>query len=572
MRALLILSPFILAVSVHQGGSDVPQVTPLMLVLFISLQLLPLTQAADAALEVGLAPLHSAAAVAPASLVMGLWLVDGLAHGLVAALAVISALVAVGVEPSAPGVALTCITTFAAVAAGSQLALAVACVAGSRGSGLVWTLGAKFILLGISTGLIQATVTSLPYNSQLPTASAVSFVICPSMFLVAATLGRGAPGMALAHHFSWPEVVPLVLTSAAVYFIVALLLRQWAHGAVSCHRQAPRVPASSEFFLEGPARGIVASRVRVSFGVTDAVAGVDVTVQPGEMVGLLGPNGAGKTTLQGVLAGTLSPSAGVASINGRPVRGILGQRRPVVGLCPQSSLLPSGLTPLETLTYFAAIAGHSLPGRVADTLVKAVGLQEVAERRTAHLSGGTKRRLSAALAFSTGADCILLDEPTAGVDVLASTDVWHFLKRESEGKAILLTTHMLDEAEALCSRVAIMAHGRLVKEASLAEMLQDQASSLVLDVTLNRPDEMQEALRLDPDWDVQVEPVGHCRCRLVFKSCADRPGVTSRDAPILGDILEALEALGTVRHITFVRPSLEQAFNTLLTPTDGSHR
>ncbi|KAA0153745.1 hypothetical protein FNF28_06917 [Cafeteria roenbergensis] len=553
----------------YGGESSRPDTTLSVVALILAIQLLPLAQAADAVDEVAMAPLHSAAAVSPLPLVAGTWLVDGAAQGALAALITLCALVAAGAEASAPGVAETCVTAFAAVAAGSQLAAAVASLRPTRGSAIVWALGAQLVLLGLSGGLAQAGAAHLSEDNQLRSPMAASFVLSPSMYLIVAAGGGQCPGLPISGKWDWPEVFPLVLTGAALHLAAAVGLRQWAHGWGACGRAAPRVPATSEC-LEGPERGIKASGVSVAFGGTRAVDGVDVSIARGEVVGLLGPNGAGKSTLQSVLAGTLSPGAGVVTVDGRPVRSSTGERRPVVGLCPQSSLLPRGLSSLETLTYFATLAGHPHPLAVAEALVAAVGLQPVADRNNANLSGGTKRRLSAALAFSTGASCILLDEPTAGVDVLAGAGVWKFVARAAAGKAVLVTTHMLDEAEVLCQRVAVMDHGHIIKEAAVADLLRLQDATLVLDVTLDRSDDMlEEALGLDGRWSVSAEQIGHRRCRLVIKGRADRSSTASPGAPALGDILEALEGLEAVRAVTFVPPSLEQAFGSVLRAEDG---
>ncbi|KAA0148606.1 hypothetical protein FNF29_06544 [Cafeteria roenbergensis] len=569
MQVLLLLAPLFVAVAKAQGESSRPDTTLSVVALILAIQLLPLAQAADAVDEVAMAPLHSAAAVSPLPLVAGTWLVDGAAQGALAALITLCALVAAGAEASAPGVAETCVAAFAAVAAGSQLAAAVASLRPTRGSAVVWALGAQLVLLGLSGGLAQAGAAHLSEDNQLRSPMAASFVLSPSMYLIVAAGGGQCPGLPISGKWDWPEVFPLVLTGAALHLAAAVGLRQWAHGWGACGRAAPRVPATSEC-LEGPERGIKASGVSVAFGGTLAVDGVDVSIARGEVVGLLGPNGAGKSTLQSVLAGTLSPGAGVVTVDGRPVRSSTGERRPVVGLCPQSSLLPRGLSSLETLTYFATLAGHPHPLAVAEALVAAVGLQPVADRNNANLSGGTKRRLSAALAFSTGASCILLDEPTAGVDVLAGAGVWKFIARAAAGKAVLVTTHMLDEAEVLCQRVAVMDHGHIIKEAAVADLLRLQDATLVLDVTLDRSDDLlEEALGLDGRWSVSAEQIGHRRCRLVIKGRADRSSTASPGAPALGDILEALEGLEAVRAVTFVPPSLEQAFGSILRAEDG---
>ena len=208
----------------------------------------------------------------------------------------------------------------------------------------------------------------------------------------------------------------------------------------------------------GPA--IEVSALRKRYGDFEALRGIDITVQRGEVFGLLGPNGAGKTTTVEILEGYRSRTDGVVSVLGHDpaLREIELRRR--IGIVLQSGGIYSQITPREALAQWAGFYPH--PREVAEVLAVA-GLEEVAEKRCRKLSGGQLRRLDFALALVGDPELIFLDEPTTGFDPEARRAAWETVRSLRDlGKTILLTTHYLDEAQELADRVAIVKDGRVL--------------------------------------------------------------------------------------------------------------
>jgi ABC-2 type transport system ATP-binding protein len=196
------------------------------------------------------------------------------------------------------------------------------------------------------------------------------------------------------------------------------------------------------------------------YGDFEAIRGIDVTVLRGEVFGLLGPNGAGKTTTVEILEGYRQRSAGDVSVLGYdPGRRQVALRRKI-GIVLQSSGIYSHITPREALRHWASFYPH--PRKVEEVLT-VVGLHEKADVRTRKLSGGQLRRLDFALALIGDPQLIFLDEPTTGFDPEARRAAWDTVRSlRALGKTILLTTHYLDEAQALADRVAIVKDGRVL--------------------------------------------------------------------------------------------------------------
>lgn len=202
-----------------------------------------------------------------------------------------------------------------------------------------------------------------------------------------------------------------------------------------------------------------------------ALQKLSLDIQPGEVYGLLGPNGAGKTTTINLICGLLKADSGQVFIN-HTVAGTA--TKAWVGVMPQENLLYRTLSCEENLAFFAKVYG--LPRRLRSHRIEdclaAVNLLDRAKTPVEKLSGGMQRRLSLALAIVHRPKLLILDEPTTGLDIEARQDVWDLIRRLSreEGMTILLTTHLLDEAEKLCQRIGIIKQGQLLVEGTLAEL------------------------------------------------------------------------------------------------------
>jgi ABC-2 type transport system ATP-binding protein len=194
-----------------------------------------------------------------------------------------------------------------------------------------------------------------------------------------------------------------------------------------------------------------------------ALDGVDLRVEHGEFFGLLGPNGAGKTTMISILAGLARASSGQARVCGHDVVTEFKQSRRALGVVPQEIVYDPFFTVRETLRMQSGYFGLRNNDDWIDEILSNLGLSDKSEVNMRALSGGMKRRVLVAQALVHRPPVIILDEPTAGVDVDLRRTLWEFISRlNKEGHTILLTTHYLEEAEALCQRVAMLKAGRVV--------------------------------------------------------------------------------------------------------------
>lgn len=212
--------------------------------------------------------------------------------------------------------------------------------------------------------------------------------------------------------------------------------------------------------------------LRKAFGRTIAVDGLSLSVARGEVVGLIGPNGAGKSTTVSMATGALAPDDGIVEIGGIGAPTDPRVRR-MMGLAPQDLALWPNLTGAETLVFFARMHGMQDPRGAALVALDEVGLAARGQDRVAAYSGGMQRRLNLAVALVHAPMVLLLDEPTAGVDPQSRARIRDIVrKRAADGAAVLLTTHDMEEAEKVCDRIAVMDHGRVLAEGSVASLLE----------------------------------------------------------------------------------------------------
>jgi ABC-2 type transport system ATP-binding protein len=213
------------------------------------------------------------------------------------------------------------------------------------------------------------------------------------------------------------------------------------------------------------------AEVRKSFGEKRVLDGLTFSIASGEVYGLIGPNGSGKSTAINILCNLLDADAGTVEIAGKPA---WIEARTAVGICPQEPALYRDLYPTENLRFFGNLYGLSsdaISRRVAE-LVRLFGLERFARTPVAALSGGWRQRVNIAVALVHTPRILVLDEPTAGLDVEARQELWQTIGLlKKDGMTILLTTHHLDEAEQLCSRIGIMKNGRIAVEGTIPQLL-----------------------------------------------------------------------------------------------------
>ncbi|PCH60752.1 MAG: ABC transporter ATP-binding protein [Gammaproteobacteria bacterium] len=204
--------------------------------------------------------------------------------------------------------------------------------------------------------------------------------------------------------------------------------------------------------------------IHKQFPGVKALNGIDLSVECGEFFGLLGPNGAGKSTLINIIAGLMSADSGTVSIMGHDVKKDFRQARKNLGIVPQELVFDPFLTVRESIRLQAGYYGVGKEGYDwIDEVIDALMLTDKANVNMRALSGGMKRRVLVAQALAHKPPVIVLDEPTAGVDVELRRSLWEFIKRlHGQGHTIILTTHYLEEAEALCDRIGIIDHGKLI--------------------------------------------------------------------------------------------------------------
>ncbi|HNU65737.1 MAG: ABC transporter ATP-binding protein [Methylotenera sp.] len=231
------------------------------------------------------------------------------------------------------------------------------------------------------------------------------------------------------------------------------------------------------------------NRVHKNFGELQALNGIDLTIPQGEFFGLLGPNGAGKSTLINILAGLLKPTYGTASVMGHDVVSDYQAARMALGVVPQELVFDPFFNVREMLRFQAGYFGRGRENDAwVDEILEGLGLTDKAHTNMRKLSGGMKRRALIAQALAHKPPVIVLDEPTAGVDVELRQMLWEFIKKlNREGHTIVLTTHYLEEAETLCSRVAMMKQGEIVALDSTANLLNKFAGKNLRLVLGNAP-------------------------------------------------------------------------------------
>jgi len=228
--------------------------------------------------------------------------------------------------------------------------------------------------------------------------------------------------------------------------------------------------------------------LRKSYGDRAAVADVSFTVRAGEVLGLLGPNGAGKSTTVGMISGFTTPDAGSVSVGGATLAGDAFAYKRRIGLVPQDLALYDELPAIANVELFGSLYGlpkARIRQRAAE-VIEMVGLADRARDKPATFSGGMKRRLNIACALVHDPDVLLLDEPTAGVDPQSRNAIFDNLESlKRAGKALVYTTHYMEEVERLADHIVIIDHGRVVATGTLAELLRTLPAAQTLQIELD---------------------------------------------------------------------------------------
>ncbi|MBF4989901.1 ABC transporter ATP-binding protein [Methylophilus sp. QUAN] len=246
------------------------------------------------------------------------------------------------------------------------------------------------------------------------------------------------------------------------------------------------------------AAAIEISGITKRFGEFEALRGVDLRIEQGEFFALLGPNGAGKSTLINLLAGLLQPTSGNIRIMGHDVQTDYQRARSALGVVPQELVFDPFFNVREMLRFQAGYFGRGPENDAwVDEVIEGLGLTDKAHTNMRKLSGGMKRRALIAQALAHKPPVIVLDEPTAGVDVELRQMLWAFIQKlNQQGHTIILTTHYLEEAETLCERVAMMKQGRIVALDTTRALLKSHAAKqLSLRLAGALPTQLQSLLK-----------------------------------------------------------------------------
>jgi ABC-2 type transport system ATP-binding protein len=282
-------------------------------------------------------------------------------------------------------------------------------------------------------------------------------------------------------------------------------------------------------------------------GGKTALDNVSLNIARGGIFGLLGPNGAGKSTLINILAGVVGKSGGHARVWGFDIDADSRNARYSIGIVNQEILFDPFFTPFETLENQAGYYGVPKAKRRSMELLRAVRLEDKAHAYARTLSGGMKRRLMVAKAMVHSPPILVLDEPTAGVDIELRQQLWAYVRQlNAQGVTIVLTTHYLEEAEELCDRIAIINHGRVIADKPTRELV-NMAQEKVVELTLDR-----EVLALpQSDCFEKIERGGERTLIITY----------AKNRANAGEVLAAIQAEGLgIVDVSTREPDLEDVF------------
>ena len=289
-------------------------------------------------------------------------------------------------------------------------------------------------------------------------------------------------------------------------------------------------------------------------GKFEALKGVNLEIKRGEILALLGPNGAGKTTLINAICGVVVPTSGSISVDGFDVIKDFRKTRSMIGLVPQELQLEAFEKVFQNVSYTRGLYGKRANPEIIEKILKDLSLWDKKDNRLRELSGGMKRRALIAKALSHEPQILFLDEPTAGVDINLRRDMWRVVKQlQEKGVTIILTTHYIEEAEAIADRVSVINHGEIILTDNKNDLMQKMGHKLL---TI----ELQEKIETIPDslkeFNLTITSEGQALC-FTYNSQAETTGITT--------LLQELKNSGLkLKDLKSAQTSLENIFEKLL--------
>ena len=289
-------------------------------------------------------------------------------------------------------------------------------------------------------------------------------------------------------------------------------------------------------------------------GKFEALKGVNLQIKRGEILALLGPNGAGKTTLINAICGVVVPTSGSISVDGFDVIKDFRKTRSMIGLVPQELQLEAFEQVFQNVSYTRGLYGKRANPEVIEKILKDLSLWDKKDNRLRELSGGMKRRALIAKALSHEPQILFLDEPTAGVDINLRRDMWRVVKQlQEKGVTIILTTHYIEEAEAIADRVSVINHGEIILTENKDDLMQKMGQKLLTIELQEKIETIPESLK---DYNLTITNEGQALC-FTYNSQAESTGITT--------LLQEVKNSGLkLKDLKSDQTSLENIFEQLL--------
>ena len=295
--------------------------------------------------------------------------------------------------------------------------------------------------------------------------------------------------------------------------------------------------------------------VRKSYaGGFEALKGINLEINRGEILALLGPNGAGKTTLINAICGVVVPNSGTITVDGYDVVKDFRQTRSMIGLVPQELQLEAFEKVFQNVSFTRGLYGKKKNPAVIEKILKDLSLWDKKDNRLRELSGGMKRRALIAKALSHEPQILFLDEPTAGVDITLRRDMWRVVKQlQEKGVTIILTTHYIEEAEAIADRVSVINHGEIIITENKQDLMQKMGQKLLTIELQDKISSIPESLK---NYNLSITENGQALC-FTYNSQAESTGITT--------LLQEIKNAGLkLRDLKSAQTSLENIFEQLL--------